>query len=84
MLTADLVFIRHTETIANVQDIRQGHMDFPLTASGIEMAVHLGRALRYMKWDLIYSSDLTRATEVSHHIMLCFIVPIHNFIICYI
>lgn len=61
----DLCIIRHGETEANRDEIRQGHCDYPLTEGGINDALKTGTALRHVKWSQVYASDLNRARTVS-------------------
>jgi len=58
-----LCFVRHGETTANRDNILQGSVDYPLTEKGRREAVLVGRALRNVKWDRIYTSDLERAAN---------------------
>ncbi|CAG8833131.1 536_t:CDS:2, partial [Racocetra persica] len=62
----------HGETNANLNHILQGHMDSELNKTGKEQAEIVGRRLRKMKFDHIYTSDLSRAKKtaeaiVKHH-----------------
>lgn len=34
MCSCQITFIRHTETVANVDEVRQGHLDYPITERG--------------------------------------------------
>lgn len=63
-----LVFIRHGQTVWNVEDIVNGHTDDPLTADWIQMAKDLGLSLRAKKIDAFYSSDSIRARDTAMYI----------------
>jgi len=56
-----ICFIRHGVTDWNIEKRIQGQTDVPLNAIGIQQAKALSNRIKYEKWDLIYSSDLTRA-----------------------
>jgi probable phosphoglycerate mutase len=58
-------FVRHGESVANVRGVWQGHGDAPLSALGREQAAALGARLAASRFDLIESSDLSRAFHTS-------------------
>jgi len=60
-----LFLIRHGETEFTRAGKYCGHGDVPLNASGIKEARALGRKLKNVKIDKIYSSDLRRALETA-------------------
>ena len=65
-MRAYLYFVRHGQTVANRDGIRQGiSADFPLTDQGHDEANRVGIALKDEPWDAIYTSDLPRAVAVS-------------------
>ena len=64
-----IFIVRHGESIANKQGIHQGHMDSPLTELGLEQAKKLAKRLKDEKFDLVYSSDLSRAYNTAKEIM---------------
>jgi len=57
--------IRHGETNSNLNHILQGHIDTKLNKTGREQVELIGRRLRKMKFDHIYSSDLSRAKKTA-------------------
>lgn len=56
-----IYFVRHAETVANRNKVLQGHVDYPLTDEGQEMAFQLGELLGTKPFHCAYSSDLGRA-----------------------
>lgn len=58
-------FIRHGSTAWNKEGRAQGHTNIPLDAEGFEQAKKLAERLSMEKWDVIYSSDLTRARQTA-------------------
>ncbi|VVA44215.1 Alpha-ribazole phosphatase [Candidatus Roizmanbacteria bacterium] len=56
---------RHGETEWNVKKLIQGQNDIPLNKKGKEQAEKLSEKLKKIKFDLIYSSDLKRASETA-------------------
>ena len=52
----ELYFVRHGQTLFNVQDKVQGWCDSPLTNEGVEVAKRLGEALKDVHFDALYSS----------------------------
>lgn len=61
--------VRHGETIYNVMNRVQGWSDTPLTSKGIEVAELMGRGLKDVIFDAIYSSDSGRAIETANIII---------------
>lgn len=64
-----LYFVRHGETVANREGLLQGHCDYPLTEKGLHGADTVGRYLRNIKWDLMYASDLRRASHTAERLL---------------
>lgn len=65
MTHTELILARHGETEWNSQKILQGHLDSPLTATGVRQAHVLGKRLARIRPDHLYSSDLGRAHETA-------------------
>lgn len=63
-----LYLIRHGETAWNKERRFQGQMDIPLSQHGIEQAITLGKHMRDIPLDVIYSSPLKRAHQTAQHI----------------
>ena len=64
-MKVDLYFVRHGETEANRDNILQGHCDFPLTDKGLKQCEQVGEALRSVRWNKVFSSDLLRTVRTS-------------------
>ncbi|MFP4567555.1 MAG: histidine phosphatase family protein [Candidatus Woesearchaeota archaeon] len=64
-----LILIRHGETEHNVQRLCQGQLDNKLSDKGVVQAKKLGKRFKNYKFDLIYSSDLTRAKDTAKEIL---------------
>ena len=58
-------FMRHGETQANKNGTWQGQTDVPLSQRGIAQAVKLRDSLARVKFDKVYSSDLSRAKNTA-------------------
>jgi broad specificity phosphatase PhoE len=65
MRPAELVLIRHAESIWNATGHWQGHADPPLSPAGREQAERLARELLGMRFAAVLSSDLARALETA-------------------
>lgn len=61
MTSTSLLLIRHGETAWNAEHRIQGHLDIPLSATGIRQAASLGQRLAAETVTAIYSSELARA-----------------------
>ena len=59
------IMIRHGFSVANNEKRFAGHMDFPLTELGKQQAERCAVALKDVKIDAIYASDLKRAYETA-------------------
>ncbi|TPP63564.1 Phosphoglycerate mutase [Fasciola gigantica] len=62
---AYLTLIRHGETMENVRNIIQGHLDTDLSPTGVRQASELRNHLGHLKPDLFISSDLKRASSTA-------------------
>lgn len=60
-----LFVVRHGETLWNQQGLLQGHLDSPLSELGVNQANALAEYFSKCDWDLIISSDLTRAVRTA-------------------
>jgi len=64
-----LILTRHGETEENIAGILQGHMPGKLTINGEEQTKKLAQRLTAYEVDIIYSSDLDRATKTTKEII---------------
>ncbi len=64
----EIYFIRHGETIWNLEKKFQGLLDSPLTEKGINQAKLLGKKLENINFDKFYSSPLKRANDTANYI----------------
>ncbi len=62
---ADLVLLRHGESVWNKLNVFTGWVDVPLTPKGIEEATEAGKKLADFRFDVIYVSTLVRAMETA-------------------
>ncbi len=73
-------FVRHGITDWNLQGIAQGSADVPLNIMGIQQAEALAERLESEEsWDLIISSDLSRAIETAEIIGNKLGLPVGHF-----
>ena len=69
--------MRHGETEWNVLGRIQGHSDVPLSQKGREQAHTVARRLKEAPLDVIYCSDLSRASETARIILGDRDIPLH-------
>jgi len=62
---ANLVLLRHGESVWNKLNVFTGWVDVPLTPKGIEEATEAGKKLADLRFDVIYVSTLVRAMETA-------------------
>lgn len=60
---ATLVLIRHGQSIWNLENRFTGWVDVPLSPKGLEEAKRAGELVKDLKFDVAYTSMLTRAQE---------------------
>jgi probable phosphoglycerate mutase len=63
-----IFLVRHVETVWNVESRMQGHLDSPLTNTGLAQAEALAEHFKSQRFAAFYSSDLGRAYETMRHI----------------
>lgn len=63
-----ITFVRHGESLFNKQQINQGRMDNPLTELGLRQAKIVAERLKNAKFDIIYTSPLTRTLLTAQEI----------------
>ena len=66
-----VIVVRHGETEWNMAGRQQGHMDSPLTELGLKQAEAVGAFLTDAGIDVVYSSDLGRASTTANIIDSC-------------
>ncbi|WP_087973239.1 histidine phosphatase family protein [Oceanobacillus rekensis] len=64
----EIGFIRHGTTAWNKEQRAQGSSDIPLNEEGLIQAQQVAERLSAEKWDVIYSSDLSRARQTAEAI----------------
>ena len=64
----EIYFVRHGQTIWNVEKRFQGLSDSPLTELGITQAKLLGEKLKDIKFNKFYSTSLKRAYNTANYI----------------
>lgn len=69
MVKVVIAFVRHGETTANRDDILQGTCDYPLTEKGLREGRLVGRCVRNIAWDRIFTSNLPRAINTCNIMM---------------
>ena len=65
-----VTFVRHGQTDYNLRQFTQGQSNVPLNEKGIEQAVLAGKFLSQNEYDVIYSSDLSRAYKTAETIVI--------------
>jgi probable phosphoglycerate mutase len=65
MSMLELCLVRHAQSVSNASGVWQGHGDSPLSDTGRMQVQALHRALRREHYDLVLSSDLTRAADTA-------------------
>ncbi|MBC2377982.1 histidine phosphatase family protein [Listeria welshimeri] len=66
----NVYLVRHGKTMFNTSRRVQGWSDTPLTKEGIEVAEFLGRGLREVPFEAVYTSDRGRTIETAG-IIIC-------------
>jgi probable phosphoglycerate mutase len=62
------IVVRHGETQWNIESRIQGHMDSPLTATGLQQAEAIAARLAKEDFDVLVASDLGRALQTAQAI----------------
>jgi len=70
MKSCIIYLTRHGETEWNEKKLVQGHTDIPLNKKGVEQAKQLGRELKNIHFEAVFSSDLLRAKDSAKIIVL--------------
>jgi len=74
---AELILVRHGETVWNVEKIYRGRTDVKLDEVGIEQAELLGKYLSNWELEAIYSSPLKRALDTANIIARYHKIGVH-------
>jgi len=61
----EVIFIRHGETLWNIEGRVMGQLDSPLSERGERQAAAIARRLSATSFDHLYSSDLGRAVQTA-------------------
>ena len=65
MSTVEVCLVRHGQSVSNAEGVWQGQGDSPLSDLGQTQVDALGAALLGQRYDLVISSDLSRAAETA-------------------
>ena len=65
MSTLEVCLVRHAQSVSNAKGVWQGHGDSPLSDLGRTQTDALRRALAEEEYDLVVSSDLSRAADTA-------------------
>lgn len=70
-----LLFVRHAQSVGNLEKRMQGCADFPLTEEGCQQAAKLAKRLRRENWHPthIYSSPIPRARQTAEILLSHFL-----------
>lgn len=68
MESTTIYLVRHGETEANVTGVLQGQSDVALNENGKQQALLVGKRLKNKHFDVIFSSDLSRAAVTAQAI----------------
>jgi broad specificity phosphatase PhoE len=73
-----LLFVRHGETVGNLEQIAHGRSESPLNQRGIRQAEVTARMLQHWERDYhrVVTSPLSRAHHTGQHIARCLELPI--------
>ena len=64
-MTTRFCVVRHGETAWNAEHRVQGQLDVPLNEKGLAQARAASKVLGLEKFDVVYSSDLSRARQTA-------------------
>lgn len=70
----EIVFIRHAQSMGNVEGLWHGRTDGPLSDAGEESLEHLGTRLSTWNFDIVVSSPLTRARRTAEAVSPDFVI----------
>ena len=76
LLTQPFYFVRHGESVSNLDKIVAGSLDVALTARGHEQAQATAAAIEHLGITAIYSSALSRARDTAGYISRVLALPV--------
>lgn len=65
MSTVEVCLVRHAQSVSNASGVWQGQGDSPLSEEGRSQVDALRAALRHERYDVVISSDLSRAADTA-------------------
>jgi broad specificity phosphatase PhoE len=74
----ELIIVRHGETKANIRNIIQGQTHGNLSDNGRRQALLLAKKLKGKKIDVVFSSDLRRASDTAYEIASQHDIPVYH------
>ncbi|KAF8584083.1 phosphoglycerate mutase-like protein [Ramaria rubella] len=69
MVSTLVYIVRHGQTLENIQGVIQGQLDTQLDETGKEQAVAVAEALKEIRFDVAFTSDLARAVDTASAIL---------------
>ena len=69
VISMQITFVRHGQTDYNLQHMSQGQSNIPLNEKGLHQAALAGKSLSQNYFDIVYSSDLSRAYKTAETIV---------------
>jgi len=67
---AQLILVRHGQSVWNLENRFTGWVDVPLSKKGIEESISAGEKLKDVEFDVIYVSHMLRAIQTLHYILI--------------
>jgi len=67
---AQLILVRHGQSVWNLENRFTGWVDVPLSKKGIDEAILAGEKLKDVEFDVIYVSHMLRSIQTLHYILI--------------
>jgi len=67
---AQLILVRHGQSIWNLENRFTGWVDVPLSKKGTDEAISAGEKLKDVEFDVIYVSHMLRSIQTLHYILI--------------
>lgn len=67
---AQLILVRHGQSVWNLENRFTGWVDVPLSKKGIEEAISAGEKLKDVEFDVSYVSHMLRSIQTLHYILI--------------